>query len=40
MDDRKLAKLDSSAGAYFRKALDFKYAADSIEPVEAVKPTV
>ena len=39
MDDRKLPRLDS-VGAYFRKALDFKYAADPIEPTEAPKPKV
>lgn len=39
MDDRKLPKLDS-VGAYFRKALDFKYATDPIEPTEAPKAKV
>ncbi len=38
-DDRKLPKLDS-VGAYFRKALEFKYAADPIEPTEAPKAKV
>ncbi len=37
MEDRKLPKLESVA-AYFRKALDFKYAEDETQPTVAAKP--
>ena len=39
MEDRKLPKLDSTA-AYFRKAVDFKYAEDEKQPTVSDKPKV